>query len=537
MEAISAAYIVDTAYGDATASTVAQQQALYVIFENNAATFYSAMQATIYLSLISLWLPLKIILWYAFTYKTKKRFDFASFNNFLDIRTFALFLTRIVYEFEYYRKNISITNSDKVNGTHYYDNIYNLRNDGIFLSYLYVCGSALLWLRIMMLFKLTRFLGPLVKMIENMLNDIAIFMVLFVIELVMFASIGVLLFNSITNYSSMYDAMKTLFSTALGNFDFLILALNDKSEKLGTAYLICFMITNNILILNLLIAVLSSNYALLESKKLVLYINEILALRNMLEYDKNWSAIVSTFPPFSIIATAFTPFIIFTKKSEKLSSILFHIEYIPFLSLITPIYIALNLILIPFGYIKGNFLNLQQICRKKMEISIQYRILRFFIFFFFGIPILLLNLCSDLVVFIIHCYQKKLHYRKEKIKTLKVSKETFKLVHKKVKREFRNHAKIISPKILAAHARDKMLIMKYLQALIFGESKDIVWNSAQTALNKVNEYVLIKQILQAVSLPSGICIENLLSVMEELKVTSKIKSLISIEDDLYCFIE
>ena len=54
MEAISAAYIVDTAYGDATASTVVQQQALYVIFENNAATFYSAMQATIYLSLIYL---------------------------------------------------------------------------------------------------------------------------------------------------------------------------------------------------------------------------------------------------------------------------------------------------------------------------------------------------------------------------------------------------------------------------------------------------------------------------------------------------
>lgn len=127
----------------------------------------------------------------------------------MDICIFGLFLTRIIYEFKYHRANISITASNKVNGTRYYDNIYNFRNDSIILSYLYATGSALLWIRIIMLFKLTRFLGPLVKMIESMVNDIVIFMVLFVIELIIFATIGTLLFSSVPNYKSLYEAIKT----------------------------------------------------------------------------------------------------------------------------------------------------------------------------------------------------------------------------------------------------------------------------------------------------------------------------------------
>ena len=134
------------------------------------------------------------------------------------------------------------------------------------------------------------------------------------------------------------------------------------------------VVANNILILNLLIAILSSTYAFLESKKLELYINEILTLKNTLEYDKNCSSIVSTFPPFNLIALMFLPFIMCSKKSESLNNILFHIEYIPFLILITPLYLTLNIILIPFGYIKANLLNLQKIFKRKIEMKFSYKV-------------------------------------------------------------------------------------------------------------------------------------------------------------------
>ena len=108
--------------------------------------------------------------------------------------------------------------------------------------------------------------GTTWKMIESMINDIVIFMVFFAIGLIIFASIGTLLFNSVSNYDSFYLSLKNLISTAMGNLNYLILANNDKSEYLGTIYLTIVIIVNNILILNLLIAILSSTYFLLEKK-------------------------------------------------------------------------------------------------------------------------------------------------------------------------------------------------------------------------------------------------------------------------------
>ena len=501
-------------------------------FNESAATYYYWMQSTIYLAFISLCFPLKMILWLAFSYKTKRVYKILTLNNILDIWIFTIFLTRLVYEYKYYRNNIDYSASDLTNGPYYFNNIFVYRNDGTFHSYLYAAGSAWLWIRIMMLFKLTRFLGPLVKMVENMLNDIAIFMVLFVIELIIFASIGSLLFSSISSFDSLYTSLKTLFSYALGNFDFVTLANNDKSEILGTLYVIIVVVANNILILNLLIAILSSTYALLESKKLVLYINEILSLRSTLEYDKNWSSIVSTFSPFNLVSAMFCPFILIARNPKKLNNILFHLEYIPLLWLITPAYLALNLVLIPFGYIKGNILNLQQVFRKKMEVTIQYRILRFFVFFFFGIFILLLNLWSDCVLFIMHWYQPNLNYRNIKRVTLKVSKNTYKQMYSKIENEHTSHTKTIDIYSLIVYMRESMKLFTNFQMLIFGSTNDFRVDSTNKAIAKIDEYVLIKKIIKSLSLPKGIYIENLKCIMEELKMTSRIKSLISFEENL-----
>ena len=83
MKTIGAANIVDSSYSDHTAITDAQQDLLYSIFQNNAAIFYSSMQITIFLSFTSLCFPIKIILWYLFSYKIKRMFTFITFNNFL----------------------------------------------------------------------------------------------------------------------------------------------------------------------------------------------------------------------------------------------------------------------------------------------------------------------------------------------------------------------------------------------------------------------------------------------------------------------
>ena len=112
-----------------------------------------------------------------------------------------------------------------------------------------------------------------------MVLDIVIFLVLFMCQMLIFASIGNLLFVSEKEYESLNEAMMTLFTSAMGGFDFGILHDTNKGILTGEIYLVIFVIFNLILILNLLIAILASTYAKLDEKQLVLYINEILKLR------------------------------------------------------------------------------------------------------------------------------------------------------------------------------------------------------------------------------------------------------------------
>lgn len=132
-----------------------------------------------------------------------------------------------------------------------------------------------------------------------MVWDIVIFMVLFTIVMVIFASIGNLLFYTEHGYETFYDTMVTLFSSALGEFDMNGLDNSNKGKLVGEVYIISFIILCNILTLNLLIAILAGTYALLEKQKLVLYINEILKLRPSLQYDQVGSGLVSTFSPWN----------------------------------------------------------------------------------------------------------------------------------------------------------------------------------------------------------------------------------------------
>ena len=205
----------------------------------------------------------------------------------MDICIFTVFATRLYLEYQYYLQGFSKIDDPDDKGLVYYENIFTKRNDESLLDYMYSIGSVCLYLRIINLFRLTRFLGPLLNMIQNMINDIIIFMVLFIIQLIVFSTIATLLFASLQSYSSFYESVETLFSAALGSFDFDVAGDNDKNEYLGDAFLAIFIILNMILLLNLLIAILSSTYTQLEDKKLVLYINEILKLRNTLEYDED----------------------------------------------------------------------------------------------------------------------------------------------------------------------------------------------------------------------------------------------------------
>ena len=82
--------------------------------------------------------------------------------------------------------------------------------------YTFSAIGGLIWIKLMLSFRLTRILGPLLKIISFMTKAILIFMGLEFIVLITFTFIGNVLFFDTEEYSTLWKAIITLISSAFG---------------------------------------------------------------------------------------------------------------------------------------------------------------------------------------------------------------------------------------------------------------------------------------------------------------------------------
>ena len=67
--------------------------------------------------------------------------------------------------------------------------------------------------------------------------------------------------------------------------------------------IVCF----NLLLLNLIIAILGNTYNMYDAKSNGLYLSRILSQRDELLYDSNYGAFLTSIPPINAIAIPFVP--------------------------------------------------------------------------------------------------------------------------------------------------------------------------------------------------------------------------------------
>lgn len=103
------------------------------------------------------------------------------------------------------------------------------------------------------------------------------------------------------------------FEAALGSWDTKPYCLptsfngepNDFLCQFGVVYTVLFLLINLVLLLNLVIALLSSTFAFYEDKQLGLYYEVIVALFPTMEYDDKYGAVVCAQPPFNLMILPF----------------------------------------------------------------------------------------------------------------------------------------------------------------------------------------------------------------------------------------
>ena len=357
------------------------------------------MKITVYISTISFFFPFRIMLEILFAVKTKREIRIFTFTNFLDLLFLSVFMIRFIEEYTKYENSLDKYKEKYKMAIRYYENIYEYSNDELLIDFIYWIGVFSLWIRFLYMLRLTKFLGPLLKMISLMLWEILTFMVLYVIILIIYSSIGTLLFYSDDQYQDFWTAFITLFSSTLGNFDFTELSTQAKGKLVGDLYLISFLVITAILTLNLLVAILTNIYQNLESKRFVLYISEILKLKSSHCYDKRASGLISTPPPWNIFPLLLSPLYFLRIDQVKLNAFVLHVWYVPVLLIATLVFITVNLAIFPFAYFKGVAIKAQFLFYRKSKSKFYWRLLSLLVFISFGVFILLLNLCVDMVFF------------------------------------------------------------------------------------------------------------------------------------------
>ena len=498
-----------------------------------AVTFMDDMEITEYLSIVAFFYPLRVVLESVFAKKTFRPMRFFTLNNLLDFAFAVCFAIRFWKEHTAYREGMENYDTHEEQAVQYFENIYQHENDEVLLDVLYTVAIGALWVRILYMFRLTRFLGPLLNMVYIMIWDIFIFMILFGIILVIYASVGNLLFYTEEPYSTFWESVVTLFGSALGNFDLTQLDDSGKGKLVGELYIISFVVMCNILTLNLLIAILSSTYAILEEKKLVLYINEILKLRNVIEYHHTCGGLTSAAPPWNVFGLIASPIYVLKSDTRKLDKIILLINYIPILVGTVFIFIFINLLLLPLTYVKNIVIKFQFIFDKRLETTVRSRVFTLIIFISLGGVIVMLNLIVDLYVFVLHLYQSEISYRKEKSKVQYVSSETYKKLHDKFKKDHKDSIEAVTFIEMSTYSRAMMKVTPILRALIF--SKSIKNMSFEKQIFTLQEYSKIKNTMDCGSIKHTNrklifpMIWNL--AMNELKINSKIRKILDFNKD------
>jgi hypothetical protein len=204
-----------------------------------------------------------------------------------------------------------------------------------------------IWIKSISFLALSETLGPLIITIKSMMKDIVLFLSLYCSILVFFICIGNLMFFDLDDFSSGYwETAVYLYSASLGSFAFADFKNAMIGTTVGEVYLMFFLLFNLVLLLNLLIALLSSTYAFFESKTKSLFLGVVLENGPFQRNDKDYGALITTYSPINVIIGIPALFILLiTPKKRKVNNFLQHLEFIPLFIIYFSVYIGVNLAL------------------------------------------------------------------------------------------------------------------------------------------------------------------------------------------------
>jgi len=315
------------------------QMVIYTAIQND--TFMNVANdpvAVIYLRIAQVWVlgvVIEQVLHMLYSHKTKRGYEFDKWRK-LDFLMFTIMIILMLELHERYMGDgKALSDVDPK----------------LFNACLHSLMFMVIWLRFMSVLIISKRFGPYLRMIYLMVGETVNFFIIFLCLLVCTSAVFTALFNdSNPDFIDFSMSLRMLYSGALGEFD-LTKFTDDKI--LGSILFSIYLLLANVMLLNLLVALLSNIYTNLVDRIDSEHRAVVISTYNRYNWHEDYGLLIYLPSPITYLLFILSPFVLFTCNPKeytiKFTKILYAIYAIPQ----SLVFLVLSILYVPLMFIKG----------------------------------------------------------------------------------------------------------------------------------------------------------------------------------------
>lgn len=207
-------------------------------------------------------------------------------------------------------------------------NTFDFIKPELFNASLHSLQMIIIWLRFMLVLITNKRIGPFLRMMYLMFAEHTLFIIIFLALLLMSAAVFTAMFHDVSEeYTSFMVSLRTLWSAALATFN--METFGDYST-IGGALLAVYLLMSNVMLLNLIIALLSNVYSNLIQRVDSGHHAVVIDYYNRWQWHDGYGLLIFMPSPLSYLVTIFLPFYLLVERTEWVNDKLCKIFYIFF---------------------------------------------------------------------------------------------------------------------------------------------------------------------------------------------------------------
>ena len=261
--------------------------------------------------------------------------------------------------------------------------------------------------------------GTIIMTCMYMFGDVATFIVVWYLNLMSFAMVGVFVFQDIEKMETLPKSLLFFIDAAFGGYDLGVFDIFEPDRMFlkwfGIIFILIFVFLNLLILLNILIAMMADTYSLMTSVRKGLYNGNIIRAVPAYKTNKVYGGLLILIPPFSILSFLLLPFYLLIKDHEKLkflTNTVFMTLYTVVAFFLSIYYIICNAIMMPFAYLKTIVHKLNLLRMKKVSCA------DCLFYVLIGLPLLLVAQLTDLVTFLRVSFASRKRYQSDEVHTI-----------------------------------------------------------------------------------------------------------------------